>query len=69
MRTRSIFSIGAAICLGLAAYHQDLAASFVVVVGYPALLGLHNIEFKLNKLLDERRITVPDDEIERDKVW
>lgn len=66
MRTRSM--IGIAVIFGLigAFIMRDLAAAYIAVIGGALVYLFHTVEFKVNKLLDERRIAVWDDEIGRD---
>jgi hypothetical protein len=66
MRTRvsiGILSLGAAAFAGL---QSNLAAAYVALGVGAILYVLHSIEFKINKLLDERQIRVLDSEIAKD---
>ena len=66
MRTRIFIFLCMSAAIVVANNAHDLAASYVAfgvaVIGYL----LHAIEFKLNKLLDEHGIDVPDYEIGKD---
>ncbi|QJR17982.1 hypothetical protein [Pelagibacterium halotolerans] len=66
MKTRLAIGLCVAIGVAVAAWRDDLAAVYVALgVGAVAYL-LHAIEFKINRLLDERGITVFDDQIGKD---
>jgi hypothetical protein len=67
MRVRTLFNILGALGIGGAIYAQDLAALYVAIVGVWVLYMVHAIEFKLNKLLDQNMISVPDYEIAKDR--
>lgn len=66
MATRTwivLFTIAGAVAAGSA---RDLAAFYVALVGGAIVYLLHAIEFKINRLLDQQRIRVPDRDIAKD---
>jgi hypothetical protein len=67
MRVRIKFLIALLLGIGGAVYAENLAAFYVAIVGIWVMYVVHAIEFKLNKLLDQNMISVPDFEIARDR--
>jgi hypothetical protein len=66
MTTRIWIGVGSFGAAAVAGYQSNLAAMYIAL-GFGAIVYLlHTIEFKLNKLLDERGITVRDREIAKD---
>ncbi len=66
MRTRVSLGLVVVAAIAVAIHFGDLAAAYVAIAGGAIVVLLHAIEFKINKLLDERGIRVYDDEIARD---
>ena len=66
MTTRIGLAIVALLAIGVAWQQRDLAAGYVAAIGYAIIFLLHTIEYKINKLLDNRGILVWDDEIAKD---
>ncbi len=65
MRPRLIIGISAAIWTGIALLADDMTAVFVSLGCHGLAFQLHRLEVKLNRLLDERKILVTDDDVRR----
>ncbi len=65
--TRTVIGLSTLTMAGVAAaYHSDLAAFYVAIIGGGVVYLLHTLEFKINRLLDRHSITVYDHEISQD---
>ena len=66
MKTR--IGIALAVCVGvaIAASQANLAAAYVAIGVGAIVYLLHAIEYKINRLLDDRGIRVFDDQISKD---
>jgi len=66
MTTRMLIFAAAALLLFGAFKENNLAASYITIIGAVIVYLLHAIEVKLNKLLDHHNISVLDADIARD---
>jgi len=67
MTARNWIIVTATVATLYAGYVHDLAAMFVGLAWGSLMVLLHAIEVKLNRLLDDRGINVPDYEIAKDR--
>ncbi|GEM_PF-1632037 len=66
LKTRVGIAFATALGAGIAASQANLAAAYVALGVGAIVYLLHAIEFKINKLLDDRGIQVFDDQISKD---
>lgn len=65
LSTKTILMLSCAFWTWLAMYHENLAATYVSLAAHWLTFLVHAIEVKINRLLDDRGITVYPDEIAR----
>jgi hypothetical protein len=66
MSTRTKLLLAMVAAMVVAGYDKNLVAMFVAGGTYLILFQLHALEVKLNRLLDDRGISVPDWDIAKD---
>ncbi len=65
MKTRTLIAFVAFGLVAAAAYSENTAAVFVAIVGAGQLWHLHNIEVKVDKLLDHYGLHVTSEDLDR----
>lgn len=60
MTSRNIIYGSAVIWCGAALYYEATTVAAVALFGHMAMLSIHNIEIKINKLLDRQGIIITD---------
>jgi hypothetical protein len=66
MSTRAKLLLAMVAAMVAAGYDKNLAAIFVAGGAYLILFQLHALEVKVNRLLDDQGISVPDRDIAKD---